>query len=197
MLEQWLLTVSLLATPPPGAAPVVGVATANRPAAHVQVEGRVEEIAKLPPPQDGLVEVYVRHGDDSLTMAIVPQTWGASFNVGDHVTFAARPDGTQTYTAMDGTRRIVPRVQAVEAATEVQQSGLDDLSLMLGVLLLLMAGFGVLALVVARTRSNRDGLFGFTDDVDPAQATDGTDALPEDPADAMAELARRSTESGE
>jgi hypothetical protein len=204
MLEQWFLTVSLLATPLAGAAPVVGDAAMHRrqtSVAHVQVEGRIEDIAKLPPPQDDLLEVFIRHGNDTLTMAVVPRTWGASFKVGDQVTFAARPDGTQTYTALDGIRRTVPRVHAVEAATEVTATGMDDVSLMLGLLVLLMAAFGILAMVVARTRSARVGGFNSdTDEFDSVAIVEGQessiDVLPEDPADAMAELARRSAESG-
>jgi hypothetical protein len=137
------------------------------------------------------LEVFVRLGDGTLVVAIVPETNADAIAIDTTVDFAGRPDGSQTYRARDGVSRTVPRVVAVDAPVAVA-AGVDDLSVMLGILVLLMAGFGVLTLVIGRSRTKVSRVLD--DDSAAADcdfaALDGT-LLPEDPADALAELARR------
>ena len=196
-IAQGLLATALLMAPafagPQGVVATTAspAATASHVDATIRIVGRVEQSTRLPAPQDGLLEVFVRQSDGTLVVAIVPETDADAIAVDTTVDFAGRPDGTQTYRARDGGSRTVPRLIAVDAPVAVA-GAVDDLNVMLGILVLLMAGFGVLTLVIGRSRMKVSRVL----DDDSAVADcdfddlDGT-LLPEDPSDALAELARR------
>ena len=155
----------------------------------------MELIAPLPPPRNGMLEVYLRNTDDTVTVVIVPVSISGDTATGAYVSFAARDDGEHTYTDRAGTSRTVRRVVALTPPTLLPQR-LDDFTIMLGALVILMAAFGVVAAIVARSKRQPSIMDGFEDDAGDALAMAGDADLPEDPAAAMAELARRS-EDGE
>ncbi|MCH2136899.1 MAG: hypothetical protein MK101_10010 [Phycisphaerales bacterium] len=202
MLAMSLLALLAATTP----APSPGAASQDEPAGSTtagfttaglrsgpthRVAGTVEQIEPLPAPQDGMLEVFVRKADGALVQAIVPETWATQVQVGASIDFASRPDGTYSYRDQNGQRRTVERVKAIEAPAATS-SGVDDLTLMLGLLVLLMAGFGILALLVARSRSSRRSVGELIEEGDETVPCDDDEPpLPGDPADAMAELMRR------
>ena len=173
------------------AAPPAAIPTPDAPAQPApRLEGKVELIAPLPPPRDGMLEVYLRNTDDTVPLVIVPVAISGDTATGAYVSFAARDDGEHTYTDRAGTSRTVRRVVALTPPTLLPQR-LDDFTIMLGAL-----AFGVVAAIVARSKRQPSIMDGFEDDTGDALAMTGDADLPEDPAAAMAELARRS-EDGE
>ena len=198
MLVPWLLMVPLSATPvatPPNV-PAAATQSTDRGAPSVRISGKIEQVQPLPAPQDGMLEVFIRDPAKGLLVAIVPQAWGEHLIVNQTVDFSARPDGTQSYRDQSGQSRTVLRVKAAEAPTATS-TGVGDLSMMLGILIVLMVGFGVLSVLVARSRASSRPIIDFDDDGEALDDLADVDALPADPADALSELARRSASSSQ
>ncbi len=201
MLVPWLLMVPLFATPaaiPLDTPSINAQATqaTHRGAPSVRVSGKVEQVQPLPAPQDGMLEVFIRDPAKGLLVAIVPQAWGEHLIVNQAVDFSARPDGTQSYRDQSGQSRTVPRVKAAEAPTAIS-TGMGDLSMMLGILIVLMVGLCVVSVLVARSRASSRPMIVFDDDAEALGDLAEEDALPADPADALSELARRSASSSQ
>jgi hypothetical protein len=169
-------------------------ASRHSPRPSLRISGTVEQVEALPAPQDGMLEVFVRDPANGLLVAIVPKAWGEYVVVGQSVDFAARPDGMQSYRDRSGLSRTVPRVKAAQAPAATT-SGVGDLSLLLGVLILLMVGFGAVSIIVARSRASSRPLVDFDDDAQELGTLVDKSALPDDPADALSELSRRSVET--
>jgi len=205
MLVPWLLLAPLSATPVAASAddaPLLPTATAtesptstptalDREGPRVRVSGMVEQVQRLPAPQDGMLAVFIRDPVNGLLVAIVPESWAEHVVVNKTVDFAARPAGSQTYKDRAGLSRTVPRVKAVEPPVATT-SGVGDLTLLLGVLILLMVCFGLVSVVVARSRRRSRPFVEFDDDDASLDDLVAADALPDDPAEALSELARRS-----
>ncbi len=163
--------------------PAAAAATAT-----IRINGLVEQVHRLPAPQDGTLEVFIRRADGSLLVAAMPEAGASAVIEGATVDFASRADGTHTYRARDGASRTVPRVVATDAPVATTSS-VDELTIMMGVLLLLMVVFGAVSLAVARSRTSTRPLLDVlhNDALDDLQ--DGE--LPLDPAAALAALAER------
>ena len=176
------------------------------PAAHrgtlMLIEGRLEQVRQLDRPLETVQEWFVRLADGRPVMVYAPLPGGPLLQPGDDVMLGGyfykrlqmedRQGNARVYPVFIGgqPRAVIAESRAVDTALLDARSYVTrTVWLVGGIALLLVLMFGLLMLIRRSKRTApHTGNFG---DVDPEPPMP---SLPDDPADAMAEMMRRNSE---